>query len=125
MNLLLTAIVPLFLLATLVPTAIAQLRHWTPPHRVLLEACSAGVLLILASLVLPISGWLAVAWWAVLALCAVGAGVATWRSWHHPAPAADDLTGRAAVNAHPVGARSVIGHAAVWLVAATVAVVGG
>jgi len=124
-NLLLTLVVPLFLLVMMVPAAVAQLRHWTHPGRVVLEACGAGVLLIVASLVLPITGWMAIAWWAVLTLCAAGAGVATWRTWHRPAPAADGLTGRAAVNAHPVGARSLVGNAAVWLVAAVVAVVGG
>lgn len=125
MNLLLTLVAPLVLLVMLVPASIGQLRHWTHPGRIVLEACSAGALLIVASLVLPISGWMAIVWWAVLALCATGAGVATWRSWHHPAPATDGLTGRAAVNAHPVGARSLSVNALIWLVAAGVALVGG
>lgn len=125
MNLLLTLIVPLFLLAMPVRAAFAQLRHWTHPLRVVLETCSAGMLLIVASLVLPISGWIAIAWWTVLVLCAIGAGVATWRSWIRPALAVEDLTGRAAVNTRPVGARSLVGNAGVWLVAALVAVVGG
>lgn len=125
MNLLLTLVAPLFLLAMPTPAAIAQLRHWTHPGRVVLEACSAGVILLVASLVLPVAGWMAIAWWAVLVLCAVGASVATWRSWTRPAPAADDLAGRAAVNAHPVGTWSLVRNAGVWLVAALVAVVGG
>lgn len=125
MTVLLTIIAPLFLLATLVPQAIAQLRHWTPPGRLVLETCSAAVLLIVGSLALPMTGWLVIAWWAVLALCAVGAGVATWRSWTRPAPAVGGLTGRAALNAQPVGTRSLLGHAGIWLIAVLIAIVGG
>lgn len=125
MTLLLTVIAPLFLLATLVPGAVAQLRHWTGPGRVLLEACGAGVVLIAGSLALPMAGWMAIAWWAVLVLCAVAAGVATWRSSTRPAPRREDLAGRAAVNAHPVGTRTLAGNAAIWLLAVLVVLVGG
>lgn len=125
MTLLLTVIAPLFLLATLLPAAIAQLRHWTGPGRVLIEACGAGVVLIAGSLVLPMAGWTAIAWWAVLALCAAAAGVATWRASTRPAPRREDLAGRAAVNAHPVGARALLGNTAIWMLAAVVVLVGG
>lgn len=125
MTLLLEIVAPLFLLAPLPPAAIAQLRHWTHPGRVVLEACSAGVLLILGPLALPYTGWLAIAWWAVLLLCAVAAGVALWRVSARPAPHLEGLTGRAAVSAQPPGRRTVLWNAAVWLVVALAALVGG
>lgn len=125
MTLLIGIIAPLFLLAALLPAAIAQLRHWTHPGRVVLEACSAGALLIVGPLVLPYAGWLAITWWATLVLSAVAAGVAGWRASARPAPDLEGLTGRAAVNAQPIGRRAVLGNAAVWLVAVLLALVGG
>ncbi|WP_193105155.1 hypothetical protein [Brachybacterium sp. FME24] len=125
MTLILTAIFPLLLLATLVPSGFALLRHWTHPSRLTLEAFSAGFMLLVCGLVLPMSGWLALAWWAVLVLHLAGAGIATWRALTASAPHGPDLSARARAAAHPVGVRSLLGSGILWAVAALIALVGG
>lgn len=84
---LLGTVLPLLLMASLVPTILAQLRGPTHPTVLVSDAFTAAFVLILPALVTKMPGWVQSIWWAVLLACLLGVVASTVRLLHVPSAA--------------------------------------
>lgn len=80
MSVALSIVLPLGLMASLIPPAVRQLRSPTPPSRLLAEALTAGFVLLVCTLLVTMPWWLQILWWLVLVTVVTAVAVTTWRS---------------------------------------------
>lgn len=105
---LLSTALPLVLMASLVPTILAQLRGPTHPTVLVTDAFAAAFVLILLALVTPMPVWVQLIWWIVLLTCLIGVAASTVRLLRAPSAGGASPEGRAspAIGASPEGRAS-------------------
>ena len=121
MGVLFGVVLPLGLMASLIPPAVRQLRGPAHPARLLTEALAAGFVLLVCTLLVPMSWWLQILWWLTL-LTAVAALVVSTRRSLKATGEGLQVQGR---QGRPVGRREFAVNAALWTPMLVAALFGG
>lgn len=121
MSVALSIVLPLGLMAALIPPAVRQLRGPTHPSRLLAEALTAGFVLLVCTLLVSMPWWLQILWWLVLVTVVAAVAVTTWRSLR----TADDGSQVQGPPGQPVSRRELALNGALWTLMIVAALAGG
>lgn len=117
----LSIVLPLGLMAALIPPAVRQLRGPTPPSRLLAEALTAGFVLLVCTLLVSMPWWLQILWWVTLVTVVAAVAVTTWRSLK----AADEGSQVQGPPGQPVSRGELVVNGVLWALMIVAALAGG
>lgn len=121
MGVVFSVVLPLGLMAALIPPAVRQLRGPVHPSRVLAEALTAGFVLLVCTLLVSMPWWLQILWWVTLVTVVAAVAVTTWRSLN----SAGGSSQGQGLQDQPVSRRELAFNGVLWALMIVAALVGG